>query len=331
MPDNAMNVSTIVEDRTPGIGDNHGPNFADLLRDELMSAPPEARAAQVEAVLTMLVGVAITEPQDVVDGRTPVKDALTVWAGRPKIENEQRAGAAANLTVALTNTLKVVEASRKAAKTPFDNAGKRVQAHFQGVAAPFEDGKASILSKVDAYQKEEARKRREAEEKARRDALEAERQREEAERKLREAEEQAALEEQARLAAQQSPMALINGQSEAERRAEEAAREKRETELAEARHQQEVAERRAEEAAQQAAQRQTEAAGPVRVVSAHGAMVTSRKTVGFRVTDLSKVPRHLLMLNEAAVKAHAKATAKGQLPAPVEGIEFFWNETPVGR
>lgn len=63
----------------------------------------------------------------------------------------------------------------------------------------------------------------------------------------------------------------------------------------------------------------------------YGVTASVRRTVAFRVVDLDAVPRQYLMLNEAAVKAHAKTAQKGELPTPVAGIEFHWNEQMVSR
>lgn len=63
----------------------------------------------------------------------------------------------------------------------------------------------------------------------------------------------------------------------------------------------------------------------------YGVTASVRRTVAYEVTDESKLPREMLMVNVAAIKARIAARQVGQLPAPVPGIRWFWNETMVSR
>lgn len=73
------------------------------------------------------------------------------------------------------------------------------------------------------------------------------------------------------------------------------------------------------------------AARPAEIRSAFGHLAGARKDWKHRVTDIALVPRHLLMINESAVKAHIKARPKDQPPAALPGIEFYEIETTVVR
>lgn len=65
--------------------------------------------------------------------------------------------------------------------------------------------------------------------------------------------------------------------------------------------------------------------------SAFGQLATPRMNWTFRVVNLDLVPRHFLMLNEAAIKAHIKAAPKGKAPADLAGVEFFQEKTMAVR
>lgn len=87
-----------------------------------------------------------------------------------------------------------------------------------------------------------------------------------------------------------------------------------------------------EEKAQQAEQQAAAVApAPTQIRSDYGAVASVRKTLAYELTDLAQVPRQFLMLNEKAVKAHMATAPKGQLPAAVAGLRFFFNEQMVSR
>lgn len=62
-----------------------------------------------------------------------------------------------------------------------------------------------------------------------------------------------------------------------------------------------------------------------------GSVASLKQTWAFEVTDITKVPAHMLMVNEAAVKAHVKARLKDQPPAPVAGIRFYTQASATVR
>lgn len=74
---------------------------------------------------------------------------------------------------------------------------------------------------------------------------------------------------------------------------------------------------------------QTVAAPVIR--SAFGQLATARMDWKHEVTDINAVPRHFLMINEAAIKGHIKSAPKGQAPTPVAGVRFFQEKTMAVR
>lgn len=135
---------------------------------------------------------------------------------------------------------------------------------------------------------------------------------------------------------------LLAYQREQQRKADE---ERRRIE-AEARKKREEAEIRAAEAktdddfdraiaaeaeAKRTAAKAAAVAAPTQVRSSFGVTASVRKTLAFVIEDETAIPRQFLMVNEAAIKAHMKGAAKGQLPSPIPGVRFLWNEQMVTK
>lgn len=94
-----------------------------------------------------------------------------------EISDQQLANEATEALAALRAAVNETEASRKALKKPFDEAGKQVHVAFKELASPLEAAKESLEARFLAFEKrkeDEARQRREAEEASVRRAQEEE-------------------------------------------------------------------------------------------------------------------------------------------------------------
>jgi hypothetical protein len=194
----------------------------------------------------------------------------------------------------VTLHVKDADAARGTAKSPFLNASRIVDNWFAAITAPLTATKLTLLERMTAYQR-----RREAE--IRQKAIQdAQKKREEEEFLRKQAEKQAAkavtpVQEQRVIATE---AAAVSAQAEAEA---------------------------AERVAVAAPSKLTQTRG------SYGSSASLRQTLAFRVTDLSKVPRAYLLLNDAAVKAHMKTAQKGELPPNIDGIEFYFDTKTVVR
>jgi hypothetical protein len=99
---------------------------------------------------------------------------------------------------------KSLEATRTAMKSPVLEAGRQIDAFFKAPAGQLADAEGSLKKRISAYTAEQERKRREAEEAARRERERLAR--EQAERDRAERDRIAAAEEAARIATEASPM-----------------------------------------------------------------------------------------------------------------------------
>jgi flagellar biosynthesis GTPase FlhF len=207
-------------------------------------------------------------------------------ADHPTIDDDETSGLLAGIIRQLGDDAKIAEKTREGVKAPWLAGGRAVDGFFNAITVPLEKMAAKLNEGQTAYQRakaarikreaeERARKEREAEDARRREAERAERERQAAERAARKATDDAAR------AAAAERQREANERAEAARKAEEEARAQRQA---------------AQKVADSNAAERSRTRGEV-------AMASLRTTYHFRVVDITLVPAHLLLVNEAMVKA----------------------------
>lgn len=173
----------MLDDKTPGPGHNGPPPY-----DALVLADLESTAAEFLRVTQQ-------------------------WQQIKTITDEETAGLVTDQIDGLRGLWKKVDAARKDAKKPHDDAGKAVQAAFTPLLTKLERAADALKPKLAAYASEKARREAEAKRKA---EEEARRQAEEAEKARREAE--AAGDISAQVEAEEAAKAAEKAQKEAARK-----------------------------------------------------------------------------------------------------------------
>nr|WP_111299397.1 hypothetical protein [Paracoccus saliphilus] len=137
-------------------------------------------------------------------------DAGGAWLDKGKVEDDEQAGKLNDFLTQARTCARDIEAARKEAKKPHDDAAKAVDVKFKTLAAPLEKLGLSLKSILTAFA---AEKQRQLDEERRRQQEEARRKQEEADRLRREAEArndviaQAAAEEAAKAAEKEAKAA----------------------------------------------------------------------------------------------------------------------------
>lgn len=252
-------------------------------------------------------------------------------------DDDETAGKLTEAIKSCTALAKAAAEAKKVEKQPFVEGGRAVDAFFEKLTAPVAKLKDDMSDMLTDYQRKLAeieRKRREAEAaEQRRIQREAEAAAREAERVAREAREA----EAARVREAAQAAAKLAGEArrkaEAEERARQAAEQARlDAERAEAeRAREEARKARAEaEAAKEAAN--AKAADMTRARSDLGAVASLRTEWKHEVQDVTLVPRHYLVVDEAKVRSAIKAAIHdGKCALTIPGVRIFKVETTVVR
>lgn len=255
-------------------------------------------------------------------------------AGRAVVTDEEGAVKATLLAGMIKDHLSAIDEARETRKRPFLEAGRTVDAHFNGIAgqlASFDPKRRviggplhTVLGLVDSYRRqkeaeaaaerrrleEEARKQRAAAEAAAAAQREAEdrerRAREEADRRVREAE---AAARSAVNAAEKEKAQRQAAEAEAARQGEERAAQQRQLDA--------EIERRAreEEAARLERQAAETVAAPIN--TGFGVKATRRTVWRVEIDDLKLALRHCLKVDEAALRACVQQVFDRQVKAGV--------------
>lgn len=286
MPD-ATTLARAAEWQAPhaGIGSNSGANLAEVLAEE--SAALASRAADLAAAV-----------------------------GRAAVTDEESAGKATILAKMIRDHLKAVDEAREAAKRPYLEAGRTVDAHYNGIVGtlaildakkkPIGGPLYDVLGMIDGYRREQERR------------AEIERQRlaEEA----RKAREEAAAAEQAR---QDAERAAAEHAEEARRAGDREAATRAEAEAAQQRLAAEIAQREASERAAEL-DRQREATRAAPIDTGLGVKASGRTTYQGTVVDFDKAIRWAVRLDRPAILAAVQAVVDRQVRAKnhaIPGVE----------
>ncbi len=268
-------------------------------------------------------------PTETVDLEQRTAD-LIGGAERAKVTDRDSAGRATLLAGMIRDHIGVIDAAREVRKKPYLEAGRTVDAHFNGIAgrlATFDPKKKviggplfTVLGMVDQFRREEDARveaeRRRLEEEARVERLKAaaaEMARIEAEE--REAAAARAAAERVRLAEEEARRA---GDREAAAKAAQARAEqaKAEAEASERRLAADI-ERRQAEARAAEIDRQAAAATAKPIDSGLGVKASGTKVYRAEITDLTAAIRHARKVNEAAILATVQQIFDRQLKAGV--------------
>lgn len=273
------------DDVSPGLGHNLPPALdPDMLRDQLAIDHAELEKRTRE----LLDGVA------------------RFSENHAQIEDDEVNGRAGDFVKQITTHAKLVDQTREATKRPYNVAGDTVQAYFKkGMLDGLSAGAETVRKAMTSYavRKEQAERRRAAEEAARK------------------AEEAARAEAEAR-------------RLQAERDAEEARRKAAEApapapQVVEARQEEIGAKLDVAASAYNDAERAQERAlaKPAELSRTRGdlgSVSSLRAEWKFEVEDLGQVPVGFLQVNEAMVKAHMKSNRDTNgIPKPIPGIRFY--------
>lgn len=208
--------------------------------------------------------------EDTKDIKKRVAELAAAFARAPNpITTDDEARLCTDFAAQVKTALKAAEAKRKDSKGPLDKLAKAVQAHFAAIASMVEQPLAELERRIGSYQQAKL-------EAARKAAAEAERKaREEAEAKAA----------AARLAEQQALELARQNDAGATEKIMQAAQLSAE--------------------ATAAAADATKAAAPIsgKIAGNYGGAGHFRTQRGFVITDLSKLPRHLMMPDEQAIRA----------------------------
>lgn len=156
----------------------------ELVAESLAIVPEPQKQAATAMIATVEQGVA---------------DALAI-----EVTDDLTFAQAGEALRAIKSVAKKLEATRTAMKKPVLEAGKQIDGFFRVPSGRLMEAEHALKKRIAAYQAEQERKRREAEEAARRERERLERERQERERAERER--AAAAEEAARLATEAAPM-----------------------------------------------------------------------------------------------------------------------------
>ena len=213
------------------------------------------------------------------------------------LKDEETAGKATDFLKQLGDTYKDIDAKRDAFKRPVLEASRLIDATFKNaMLTPLEQMRVGVRADLDKY------------------VLEMRRERERLAAEQRAAEEAAA---KAAAQAERERLARLAEEAEAAGDVEQAL----EIEQAAAEVQQAVVPTVAP----------SKPAGPL-VRSSLGSTLSSKKIWGWRVVNISLVPPHLLVVNDAMVKAVLSSDPSIKQGAqPVPGIEFFYTESSTAR
>lgn len=165
-------------------GSNNAPSLLVLI-DEALEA---ADGAMLDQIMDRVVDKLAGDTADRAQKRAELLFFSSLWESggevrgqtvppRPEVENEDQAGKATDLAKKLKDAAKAEESARKGAKDRFLNGGRRIDATFQGRAAPLTDAAEKLIGRLNRWQTKQAEARRKAEAEARKaaEAAEAER------------------------------------------------------------------------------------------------------------------------------------------------------------
>lgn len=231
-----------------------------------------------------------------------------------RVNNADEYRSAGRFFSEIKSKIKEIEAARVKRVKPLNDTVKLINDDYKSLQAQLEAVLRVVEAPMLAFQREEERKRREAEEAARkeRERIEAEaRAKAEEERKRLEAERKAAEEARAAAAAAEDPFDAALAEEEAEHREAEAA----------------AARQAVEDSLRAAAlaQNAVVAAVPAKVTAAGTSL---RKTWKFRIVDAALIPRGFLVPDETALGLVARTEKEN---ANVPGVEFYAVDSIGGR
>jgi Siphovirus Gp157. len=272
-----------MSDTTPTAGHNGGPDTADalaVLRSALLDPEDPSRSKLVTDLHGLLLTVATSDDPARATNRAKLEAVIARWdTERPEIVDDDQAAKATDCAGRVSAALKAEDDARTAAKRPYIDGGKRIDAVFKSRVTRLDAGlgdnrlrtglRGRLIRWTELQQRIAAEARRKAEEEASRLAAEAQA----AEQALREA---------AEAAAHGAPVdeALMQEQ------AAEAARLRE----------------------QQAAAQASAPTGDVsRIRTDHGTLARTQTRYRVEITDAAALPRKYLIPDTACIKAALEA------------------------
>lgn len=266
------------------IGHNAAPSTDDALaviRAVLLDPDAADRGKLASSLHAVLLDHACEDEASRADARHKLETAVTRWdAERPDIENEDQNAKAVDCAARLAAHLRIEDNARTAAKRPYLDGGKKIDAVFKARTTSLERGlgdnakrsgmRGRLIRWQDRLAAIAAEQRRKAEAEARAAAEEARRHEEH-------------LREVAEAAAKGAPV-------------DEATLQATQLEADRLRRQQAEAEARAAHAAAQAA-------APTQTRTGHGALATIQTRYRVEITDPAALPRQYLIPDIACIKA----------------------------
>jgi len=227
--------------------------------------------------------------------------SLIQGAGSLKVTDQRSAENATDIVKSLRGLFRKLEDARKGVIEPHREYITQVNNLFKSVTEQITNAGDSLKGRLGSYQQEQERLRREEQRKAEAEAQKAAEAEQERLRVEREAAEEAARNAPDAVAARKAQEAAAEAARQAEEAQAKADEEKRQRELA----------------ARQPA--------PTRGMAA---TASTRKTWEFEVTDINKVPRKYMVLDEKAVRA---AISGKDGKRKIAGLKISQKETTVVR
>ncbi|AWK85062.1 siphovirus Gp157 family protein [Azospirillum thermophilum] len=268
---------------SPTTGHNGGPDIADVLavlRATLLDPDQPGRSGLVSDLHGLLLAVATADDPARAAGRAKLEAVIARWdAERPEITDDDQAAKATDCAGRVAAALKAEEGARTAAKRPYLDGQKRIDAAFKARSVALEAGlgdnrlrtglRGRLIRWTELQQRRQEEARRKADEEARRLAAEAQA----AEQALREA---------AEAAAQGAPVddALMQQQAA------------------------EAAKLREQQAAVQASAPTVDAG---RIRTDYGTLARAQTRYRVEITDSAALPRQYLIPDIACIKAALEA------------------------